>query len=225
MRNKYILGALLVVVGIAMIFGKLGNFDMSGLINLSWPMIILMISGFFFLGYSSKRPYGAGLLVPAGILFTVGITFLLGNILHFTIWPAFIAAPAVGLLLLYIFGEKSSGLLVPIGTLLTIASVCFISQLFGIWGVDIWGITWPGFILAPAVGLFLLYLTGKQNSGLLIPIFILTAVAVAMFSVFSIGGIAQIAKYLFGGILILGGLSAILKKPARKDSYHHDDYT
>ena len=220
-NSKYIMGALLVLVGIAMIFGNIGFFNMSWLFRLSWPMILLMISGFFFLGYSSRRPYGAGLLVPAGIMFTLGITFLLGEAFGYEyIWPGFIAAPAIGLLLLYLLGKKSSGLLVPIGTLLTIASVCFISQVLGIWDI-----TWPGFILAPAVGLFLLYLSGNQSSGLLIPIFILTAVSVVMFSVFSIGRFAEIAKYLFGGILIVGGLSTIIKRPVRKDSYHHDDYT
>lgn len=73
-----------------------------------------------------KRPYGAGLLVPAGILFTLGVTFLLGEVFSYSlIWPAFIASPAVGLLLLYLFGDRSPGLLVPIGILFTIAGTCF----------------------------------------------------------------------------------------------------
>ena len=219
-NSKYIMGALLVLVGIAMIFGNIGLFNLSWLFRLSWPMIILMISGFFFLGYSSRRPYGAGMLVPAGIMFTLGITFLLGETFNYhIIWPGFIAAPAVGLLLLYIFGKRSSGLLVPIGTLFTIASVCFLSQLFGIWDIS-----WPGFIIAPAVGLFLLYLAENQNSGLLIPIFILTAVAVAMFSIFTLGRFAEMSKYLIGGVLVLGGIMTLVKKPVRRDTYQHDDY-
>lgn len=220
MNRKYLIGVLLILFGGVMIFGNMGIFNLSWLFRLSWPMIILMISGFFFLGYASRRPYGAGMLVPAGILLTVGITCLLGEIFGYRLmWPGFVASPAIGLLLLYWCGSRSGGLLVPIGTLLTFASIFFISELF-----NIWAITWPGFILAPAVGLFLLYLAGNQNnSALLVPIFILTAISLTMFTLFSFRRFADVAKYIFGGILILGGIITILNKPARKDSYDHND--
>ena len=176
-------------------------------------MIILMISGFFFLKLHQDAP-GAGMLVPAGILLTVGITCLLGEIFGYRLmWPGFVASPAIGLLLLYWCGSRSGGLLVPIGTLLTFASIFFISELF-----NIWAITWPGFILAPAVGLFLLYLAGNQNnSALLVPIFILTAISLTMFTLFSFRRFADVAKYIFGGILILGGVITILNKPAQEE--------
>lgn len=225
MKNygRYIMGALLVLFGISMVFGQFGFFNMGWLFRISWPMIFIMISVFFFLGYLSRRPYGAGLLVPGGIMLTLGVTFLIGEAFNYhLVWPGFIAAPAVGLLLLYIFSERrSAGLLVPIGIILTVASVCFISEL-----LNIWDITWPGFIMAPAIGLFLLYLADdKRNSGLLIPVFILTAIAVTFFAIFSLGRFADLAKYIIGGVLILGGLSTILKKPAKKDNYYHDDYS
>lgn len=218
--KKYLTGILLIFVGIVMILGNVGIFDMSWMFRLSWPMIILLISGFFFMGYLSRRPYGTGLLVPAGILFTVGATTLFGELFGYRlVWPGFILAPAFGLFLLYWFGSRSAGLLVPIGILATISSICFISELF-----NIWSITWPGFILAPAVGLFLLYLAGNQNnSALLVPIFILTALSVLLFVLFSFGRIADMFKYLFGGVLILGGILMILGKP--RDSYNHDDHS
>ncbi|HOL84685.1 hypothetical protein [Thermoclostridium caenicola] len=218
--KKYLTGILLIFVGIVMILGNVGILDMSWMFRLSWPMIILLISGFFFMGYLSRRPYGTGLLVPAGILFTVGATTLFGELFGYRlVWPGFILAPAFGLFLLYWFGSRSAGLLVPIGILATISSICFISELF-----NIWSITWPGFILAPAVGLFLLYLAGNQNnSALLVPIFILTALSVLLFVLFSFGRIADMFKYLFGGVLILGGILMILGKP--RDSYNHDDHS
>ncbi|HOP73227.1 MAG TPA: hypothetical protein PLO77_08255 [Thermoclostridium caenicola] len=218
--KKYLTGILLIFVGIVMILGNVGILDMSWMFRLSWPMIILLISGFFFMGYLSRRPYGTGLLVPAGILFTVAATTLFGELFGYRlVWPGFILAPAFGLFLLYWFGSRSAGLLVPIGILATISSICFISELF-----NIWSITWPGFILAPAVGLFLLYLAGNQNnSALLVPIFILTALSVLLFVLFSFGRIADMFKYLFGGVLILGGILMILGKP--RDSYNHDDHS
>ncbi|MCX7773758.1 MAG: hypothetical protein N2376_11670 [Clostridia bacterium] len=224
MRNssgKFIMGAVLVIFGILMIFGNIGIFDMSWIFRLTWPMIILAFSFFFFLGYFTKRPYGTGLLVPAGIFLTLGVTFLLGEAFSYhLVWPGFIAAPAVGLLLLYAFGQRSAGLLVPIGILLTIAGTCLFASMF-----NAWDIAWPGFVMAPAVGLFLLYLTGKHEPGLLIPIFILTAISVTFFSIFCLGRFAESIKYILGGVLVLAGLATILRKPAPKNGYdHHDDY-
>lgn len=219
-NSKYIIGAILVIIGILTISGNIGVLSFSWLINLTWPMMFIAISFFFFLGYLSKRPDGAGLLVPAGILLTLGGTFLLGELLSYSlVWPAFIAAPAVGLLLLYLFGDRSPGLLVPIGILFTIAGTCFFSELFNLWGV-----LWPGFIIAPAVGLFLLYIAGNREPGLLIPIFILTGIAIVFFSIGTIGYFGRYFKYIIGGALILGGISTILKKPSHRGYDDQNNY-
>lgn len=209
--SKYIIGALLVILGILVIFGKIGFLDFSWLFDLTWPMIFIAISFFFFLGYYTRRPYGVGFLVPGGIIFTVGITFLFGETFSYgLVWPGFIAAPAVGLLLLYLFGERSPGLLVPIGVILTISGTFFFSELF-----NAWAILWPGLIMAPAVGLFLLYLAGNRDPGLLVPIFILTGISVTFFSIFCLRHFAGYIKYVAGGALIIFGLATILKKPSK----------
>jgi len=213
MRNnsKYILGAILVIIGILTISGNLEKFT-SWVMNLTWPMMFIAVAFFFFLSYLSRRPFGAGYLVPAGIFFTLGVAFLLGEILTYRlVWPLFIASPAVGLLLLYLFGSRSPGLLVPIGILFTVAGTCFLSSLFNLWVV-----LWPGFIIAPAVGLFLLYIAGNRDPGLLIPIFILTGIAVIFFSIGTITLIGRYFKYIAGGALILAGISTILKKPSSR---------
>ncbi len=219
--NKYVMGAILVIIGILMIFGNIGFLDLSWIFRLTWPMIFIAVSAFFFLGYFAKRPDGAGLLVPAGIFLTLGATFFLGEAFSYDlVWPGFIASTAVGLLLLYVFGDRSPGLLVPIGVLMTVTITCLLGSWF-----NIWDIVWPGFIMAPAVGLFLLYLGGKHESGLLIPIFILTAISVTFFSIFSLSRFAESLKYIGGGVLILAGLVTILKKPGNRGQYnHHDDY-
>ncbi|NLX63797.1 MAG: hypothetical protein GX022_03320 [Clostridiaceae bacterium] len=218
MRNnsKYILGAILVIIGILTISGNIERLT-AWLVNLTWPMMFVAIGFFFFLGYLSRRPSGAGYLVPAGIFFTLGVTFLLGEMLnsYHLVWPLFIASPAVGLLLLYLFGNRSPGLLVPIGILFTIAGTCFLSELFNLWGV-----LWPGFIIAPAVGLFLLYIAGNRDPGLLIPVFILTGIAVIFFSIGTMRLIGRYFKYIAGGALIIAGISTILKRPS---SRRYDD--
>jgi hypothetical protein len=224
MRNrKYIAGIVLIVAGIVLILGNIGILDLSWMFRLTWPLVLLIISGLFFMGYASRRPYGTGMLVPAGLFLTLGITCLLGEIFGYRLmWPGFVAAPAVGLLLLYLYGPRSGSLLVPIGTLLSIAGISFISELFGIWSA-----MWPWLIMTPAVGLFLLYISGNQkNSLLLFPIVVLTVASVTLFTVtlFSFPGFMDLVKYIVGGILILGGLVIILNRPGgRRDSYYHDD--
>lgn len=214
--SKYIMGAVLVILGILAIFGDFGFLNFSWIFRLTWPTIIIMVSFFFFLGYFTKRPHGAGFLVPAGILFTIGSTLLIGEMFPFLydyIWPAFIAAPAVGLLLLYLFGDRSPGLLVPIGILMTITATCLLSQI-----LNLWGVLWPGFIMAPAVGLFLLYIADDhRRPGLLVPIFILTGISLVFFSIFTLGYLGKYFKYIAGGVLILAGLGTIIKKPVRRD--------
>ena len=221
MKNsmKYVLGAALVIFGILVIFGKIGFFSLSWLLKLTWPMLIIGLSFLFFLGYLSKRPRGAGNLVPAGILLTVGVVLLIGETFSYKlVWPGFIAAPAVGIFLLYLFGDKSPGLLVPIGTLFTIAGTCFFAELFGLWSV-----LWPGFILAPAVGLFLLYLTDTSKSGLLVPVFILTGISVVFFTIFGLGAIGKYLKYIIGVALIIFGIKVIIKKPS-SDGYDDNNH-
>lgn len=219
--SKYIIGAVLVIFGILAIFGDIGFLNFSWIFNLTWPTIIIMISLFFFLGYFSKRPHGAGMLVPAGILLTVGVTIFIGEMFssYDLIWPAFIASPAVGLMLLYLFGERSPGLLVPIGILMTITATCFFSEL-----LNLWGVLWPGFIMSPAVGLFLLYIAGNRKPGLLIPIFILGGISIIFFSFLTLGYFGRYFKYIAGGALILAGLSTILKRPARRDYDNNSNY-
>jgi hypothetical protein len=223
MRNtsKYILGAILVIIGILMIFGNSGIFDLSWIVGVTWPMIIIAIAFFFFLAYFARRPYGTGFLVPGGIFLTLGITFMLGELFSYGwVWPGFIMAPAVGLLFLYLFGNRSPGLLVPVGILMTIAGTCLFGQVF-----NAWDIAWPGFVLSPAVGLFLLYLTNGRQPGLLVPIFILTAISMLFFSLFCMERFAGVLKYIFGGVFVLVGLGTIMRKPAPKDYYNrHDDY-
>ena len=222
MRNssKYIVGAVLVIFGILAIFGDIGFLNFSWIFRLTWPTIIIMISFFFFLGYFTKRPHGTGFLVPAGTLLTIGATLLIRDMFPFLygyIWPAFIAAPAVGLFLLYLFGERSPGLLVPIGVLFTITATCFFSELLNLWGI----LLWPGFIMAPAVGLFLLYIADdNRKTGLLVPIFILGGISLVFFSIFTLGHFGGYFKYIAGGALIIAGISTIIKRPIPKD---HDD--
>ncbi|MBP2001514.1 hypothetical protein J2Z69_002559 [Paenibacillus shirakamiensis] len=128
-------------------------------------------------------------------------------------WPTLFVLP-VGLLLHWLYfsltGRKGVGMLVPGGILITAAVVCQISNIFGNWET-----TWPGFILAPAVGLLELYWFGGRNKWLLIPINILTVVALLFLTVFSVGSL--LGQSIFGQpllaiILLIAGAYLMLSK-------------
>ncbi|MFD0869281.1 Uncharacterised protein [Chlamydia abortus] len=134
---------------------------------------------------NAKTILGAVLLLLGAFLFlNQGETFGVGTIFAL-FWPSMFIIP-LGLFFHWMYfsltNRQGVGLLVPGGVLLTVGVVCQISMLF-----DSWGYMWPGFILAPAVGLFELYWFGGRNKWLLIPINILTVLSLLFFAVFSIG--------------------------------------
>lgn len=162
-----------------------------------------------------------------GLFFVIiGILFLLDNLnilsIKFDIgfffvnfWPLFVIIPGLAFHYAFFAGRnRDAGLLVPGGILLIIGLTLQISQIF-----NIWHITWPGYILAVAVGLYELYLFGSRERGLLIPVGILGGLSVIFFVSFSVKEILGfgISKILVPVVLIIIGLS-VLSKGNHKNS-------
>lgn len=91
------------------------------------------------------------------------------------LWPIFILVPGLIFELSYFTNRNNPGVLVPGGILTVIGLLFFFETLTG-WRLA--GYTWPVYPLAVAFGLFQLYLASGRNKGSLIPVLILTAVAV-----------------------------------------------
>ncbi|MNH95578.1 hypothetical protein D3C73_482270 [compost metagenome] len=134
-------------------------------------------------------------------------------------WPTLFVIP-LGLLMHWLYfsmtGRRGVGLLVPGGILFTVGLVCQLATLF-----DSWGTMWPGFILAPAVGLFELYWFGSRNKWLLIPINILTVISILFFAVFSIGSMLShmvLGQPLMAFVLILAG-AVLMMSPKKKREF------
>jgi hypothetical protein len=134
------------------------------------------------------------LLVLAGVLLLVNPGGWFGSGAFFSrLWPTLFILPA-GVLFhwgYFLGNRRMYGLLVPGGILVTVAVVCQIAVLF-----HAWHIMWPGFILAPAVGLFELYLFGVRHKALLIPVAILSCLSLSFFLMFSLG---HILNFTVGG--------------------------
>jgi len=163
MNVRTIFGAVLILVGLFVFTNRGASFEVGDIFAIFWPSIfILPISLFFhWLYFREPNPKMAGVLVPGGLLLTVG-------------------------------------------------TVCQISMLY-----DNWDIMWPGFILAPAVGLFELYWFGGREKGLLIPITILSAISVIFFGAFTLGSVFSFLSdrpILVIGLIAIGAFLLIGKK-------------
>jgi hypothetical protein len=134
MRGKnYFGGIILIIIGVAAILNNIFNirfFTMSQL----WPMFVL-IPGLSFEAAYFSRGREPGLLVPGGILTTIGALFFFETFTnwHFAeyTWPIYPLAVAIGLFQLYLFGGRKRGLLVPVFILTTISVIAFITMLVG----------------------------------------------------------------------------------------------
>lgn len=151
--------------------------------------------------------------VPAlGILFVAAGMILLASTVFpeatvSNLWPLFLLIPVAILIDRFLAAPKqASGVLVPIGVL-GYLSVFFLWLNFTSWAHT--ATAWPHFLLAPAFGLFLLYLA-TRNTHLLAPITVLTSVAV----VFLAG--VQRSRIGIALVLIVVGLVLMLGPALRR---------
>jgi|HigsolmetaAR203D_1030402.scaffolds.fasta_scaffold01203_14 hypothetical protein len=131
-------------------------------------------------------------------------------------WPLFFVIP-FGVIFHWWFFRTGSpnmaGLLVPGGIFLTVGVVSQLATLF-----DAWKYLWPGLVLAPAVGLFELYLFGGRQRGLLIPVGILAFIAGIFFISTSVEAIFRVLSFqpAAAALLILAGIVMLFRKDRDK---------
>jgi hypothetical protein len=157
-NNRNIIGALLVVVGILFLLDNIFDFNIFSSFEF-WPLIILGIGLVFEFSFFS-RGRAAGLLVPGGILTTIGILFLFETATnwHFSeyTWPVYELAVAVGLFQLYLFGGRKRGLLIPVGILTGLAVLSFAAMLYSsLFAMVDWSIVIAAFIILIGVSIII----------------------------------------------------------------------
>lgn len=156
------------------------------------------------------------LLLGIALLLNQGRDFGPGHIFAY-FWPSLFVLP-VGLFMHWLYfsytGRRGVGLLIPGGILLTVGFICQIAMLF-----NNWEYMWPGFILAPAIGLLEFYWFGGRQRALLIPISILTAISLLFFAVFTLGSLYNhfLNNIPFLPILLIIGGAAILLLKKKQD--------
>ncbi|MDZ7859256.1 MAG: hypothetical protein U5O15_01080 [Candidatus Krumholzibacteriota bacterium] len=145
--------------------------------------------------------------VVSGLVFiTLGILFLLHNFRVIDLnWQSFWAylVTIMGIIFWigFIADRKKSGFIMP-GTILIVIGLIFIyCSRYGWYAMNN---LWPFFILAPAAGLYAMYIFDKHDRGLLVPAGILTAIGL-VFLLQSYHWIKMIwpVVVIFIGILLL----------------------
>lgn len=126
-------GVLLIAIGCLLIINRTFNINFFSIGNF-WPLFILIPGLMFEASYfiSRKNP---GVLVPGGILTTIGLLFFFEIMTNWALaeytWPVYILAVAIGLFQLYLFSGRPSGLLIPVFILTAVASIAFLGMIFG----------------------------------------------------------------------------------------------
>lgn len=165
MNNKnYFWGFFLIITGILLFISKLFDIQLFHMERL-WPIFVLIPGLCFNLAYFSTRK-APGLLVPGGILTTIGLLFFFETMTnwHFAeyTWPIYPLAVAVGLFQLYVFGDRKRELLIPVGILTLVSTTSFACMLFGnIFKFINTSLVVPAVLVL--IGIFLIFGKGQKN--------------------------------------------------------------
>ncbi len=131
-KKNSLTGIILILIGVLLILKRVFYIDLLSLRDL-WPLFIL-IPGLMFEWRFFKTRTDPGMLVPGGILTTIGILFLFENFTNWNFsnytWPIYTLSVAIGLFQLYLFGNREKGLLIPVFVLTLISIISILNMLF-----------------------------------------------------------------------------------------------
>lgn len=126
-------GFLFIIFGVLLMLNNFFDIEFFSM-HYFWPIFVLVPGLIFEVTYymTGKDP---GILVPGGILTTIGILFFFETFTNWYFsaytWPVYPLAVAIGLFQLYLFGGRKWGLLVPIGILTAVSAISFASMVLG----------------------------------------------------------------------------------------------
>ncbi len=125
-RSAIWTGSLLIFVGALLLAANLLEIDWHKM----WPFLFFAGAAVNFSIFLADRR-NFGVLMPATILLVYGALFLYcawWGWWHMSeLWPAFILGPGAGLLMMYLFGRRETGLLIPAFILIGISAVFFVT--------------------------------------------------------------------------------------------------
>jgi hypothetical protein len=131
-RNELNIGLILIIIGTIAILDNFFHIEFFSMEKL-WPLAILLPGLLLEYSYAKTRKL-PGLLIPGGILTSLGIFFLFNTYTNWDFaeytWPVYPLTVAIGLYQYYKFGGKPKPLLVPILIITTFCLVSFANIFF-----------------------------------------------------------------------------------------------
>jgi len=147
-------GIILIILGVLFLALNLSDVRLREI----WPLIFLGLGLYFVVLYISDRK-NYGILMPASIFIVMGGLFLYCTIEGWHVmgmlWPFFLIGPGLGFFLMYFFGPREQGLLIP-GYILTGLGILFLI----IFAEGMY--LWP--VLLIALGIFMLLRRGSGST-------------------------------------------------------------
>ena len=131
--SDMVIGVGLIILGILFLFENFGYIEFN--FKDVWPVFVILAGVGFWIGFLQDRK-NSGLLMPGSILLIYGLMFFYCSLNGWgymsDLWPGFIIGPGIGFFMMYLFGEKEKGLLIPASILTGIGALFLISH-SGIW--------------------------------------------------------------------------------------------
>ncbi len=155
--SDMVIGVGLIILGVLFLSENFGYiaFDFQNV----WPVFVVLAGVGFWVGYFQDRK-NYGLLMPGRILLIYGFLFFfctkVGWYMMSNLWPVFIMAPGVGFFMMYFFGEREKGMLVP-ASILSGIGVLFMISHSGFWRY------WPIALIIIGIVLIVKYQTQTKT--------------------------------------------------------------
>jgi hypothetical protein len=157
-KKNIVFGLLLIFIGLLLFAGIFLHVNFITMHYL-WPLFVLIPGLLFELSYFIERR-APGILIPGGILMTIGLLFFFEVFTNWSFssntWPVYIISVAVGFYQYYFFAGRSGGILFTAVLLTVIATVAVLSDAcYHFFSII------PGKIIVPALfvvaGLYILF--------------------------------------------------------------------
>jgi len=120
-------GIILIVLGVAFLIANFAHYNLESL----WPIFVLA-PGVAFLVLFFRERTNYGLLMPGTILTVIGLLFFVCTMNGWQqmehLWPLFMMAPGLGFLMMYFFGKRERGFLVPAGILTGLGLIFLLNE-------------------------------------------------------------------------------------------------
>ncbi|GAB6189390.1 hypothetical protein JCM30566_11290 [Marinitoga arctica] len=151
--------------------------------------------------------------ILGGLIFILlGGYLIISNIFEINIdwnllWPVILLYFGLKFEISFFKDKKNPGILVPGGILISVSILFF---LVAILGYEMMKYLWPGFILAPAIGLLQLAIASKKVKEYIFPIIFLSGLSILFFIEQFIG--IDIWNYFIGLVFISVGINILTKR-------------